>query len=366
MALAADIARFTAPHAGRQLRHDLGYLPMLWAAETDYILVDDPEACMEAMRHLRVPFHGRLMNYDDFSRYVRYLASETPVHIKPWGWDLPLREWFRSLGVNARWLPSDEELHVWRGISHRYWAACKLLKPLRMVEGTVGEAVSVCSYKDLEHCVECWGDVVVKAPWSSSGRGVRYLRSSQSSLEKVLSPSLKGWLRHTVELQGSVTVEPYYNKVLDLGFEFYVHGGASVEFCGLSLFRTIHGAYTGNVIDTEEEKWNILSRYIDPGRVRRVIDCLVRLLDDELSGRYIGPLGIDAMVVRSSDKDDTVDSHLLHPCVELNLRNTMGHVALKVQRSVPSQPYTMHIGYNNKYRLQITKEAFDSLDTESE
>lgn len=66
MALAANVKRFTAPHAGRELRHDLGYLPMVWADEGDYILVDDPEACMESMRHLRVPLHGRLMNYNDF------------------------------------------------------------------------------------------------------------------------------------------------------------------------------------------------------------------------------------------------------------------------------------------------------------
>ncbi len=362
MALAANVKRFTAPHAGRELRHDLGYLPMVWADEGDYILVDDPEACMESMRHLRVPLHGRLMNYNDFSRYVRYLSSETPVHINPWGWDLPLREWLRGHGVNPRWLPTDEELRLWRVMSHRYWAARKLLKPLREVEGTVGEAVTVRSYIDLQHWVQRWGDVVLKAPWSSSGRGVRYLHPSRSSLEKELTPSLKGWLRHTVEQQGAVIVEPYYNKVLDFGLEFYVHEEAVVEYCGLSLFRTVHGAYTGNVIDTEEEKWKVLGRYIDTGLVRRVIDRLLQLMNYELLDHYVGPLGIDAMVVRPSDGPDNIDSHLLHPCVELNLRNTMGHVALGIQKSLTGQPHTMHIAYNGKYRLQITKEALNDSE----
>ena len=35
IALASGLANFTAPHAGRQLRHDLGFLPAIWAQEGD-------------------------------------------------------------------------------------------------------------------------------------------------------------------------------------------------------------------------------------------------------------------------------------------------------------------------------------------
>ena len=40
LALASNLSNFTAPHAGRRLRSDLGYLPAIWADENDYILVD--------------------------------------------------------------------------------------------------------------------------------------------------------------------------------------------------------------------------------------------------------------------------------------------------------------------------------------
>ena len=43
IALASNLANFTAPHAGRQLRHDLGFLPAVWAQEGDGILTDDVE-----------------------------------------------------------------------------------------------------------------------------------------------------------------------------------------------------------------------------------------------------------------------------------------------------------------------------------
>ena len=43
IALASGLSNFTAPHAGRQLRHDLGFLPALWAREGDVVMVDDAE-----------------------------------------------------------------------------------------------------------------------------------------------------------------------------------------------------------------------------------------------------------------------------------------------------------------------------------
>ena len=43
--------------------------------------------------------------------------------------------------------------------------------------------------------------------------------------------------------------------------EFYIEG--EVKYCGLSIFQSLHGAYTGSIIDTEERKRNFLSKYVD-------------------------------------------------------------------------------------------------------
>ena len=53
IALAANLCQFTAPHAGRQLRSDLGHIPALWASDGDMVLVDDVAAALMAVRHLR-------------------------------------------------------------------------------------------------------------------------------------------------------------------------------------------------------------------------------------------------------------------------------------------------------------------------
>lgn len=52
IALASNMEQFTAPHAGRQLRSDLGFIPALWAEEGDFVLVDDIDQAEDKLRHL--------------------------------------------------------------------------------------------------------------------------------------------------------------------------------------------------------------------------------------------------------------------------------------------------------------------------
>lgn len=47
---------------------------------------------------------------------------------------------------------------------------------------------------------------MLKAPWSSSGRGVRRATLAE------MTPQMCGWAAHVVAEQGCVMVEPYYNK----------------------------------------------------------------------------------------------------------------------------------------------------------
>ena len=44
---------FTSPHAARELRRDLGFIASLWAEDGDFVLVDDIEAALESVRHVK-------------------------------------------------------------------------------------------------------------------------------------------------------------------------------------------------------------------------------------------------------------------------------------------------------------------------
>ena len=81
IALASGLANFTAPHAGRLLRHDLGYLPALWAEPGDMVLVDDPEYAKQALRKLSARlFRAGLKRISTTaSRFIRYDRTSRPL-----------------------------------------------------------------------------------------------------------------------------------------------------------------------------------------------------------------------------------------------------------------------------------------------
>ena len=334
IALSANLANFTAPHAGRRLRIDLGWLPALWATPDDVVLVDDVEHAQRAW--------NRLKNRVGRSS-VRFIAKNelhafSDCCVEPWGWDLALRAYLLRHG--AVHVPSEAEIDVVRRLSHRRTAAV-LLDQLRCVEGTVGESFVVADADAVSDMVARLGRVVLKAPWSSSGRGLRFLSAPPDEAQR-------RWIANIVEQQGGLMLEPQYDKVCDLGMEFE-RADAGIRYLGLSLFHTKNGAYTGNVLASEEEKREMISRYVSMDLLDAVRE---KITTSDCLADYRGPFGIDMMVVRGQEGEPAAK---LHPCVEINLRRTMGHVALQLTPS-DGQRKVMRIDYNGQnYKLKINK-----------
>ena len=359
LALASGLANFTAPHAGRQLRHDLGFLPVLWAKEGDLVLVDDLAMAERGLRLLRPRVRYR-QTASLVSGNSQFSAGKLPVcryltQVEPWGWDLALLSRLRRQGFPTELLPSETQIDTIRQLSHRRTAA-QLLPALRF-EGTVGEAVECRSIEEVEAFISQHPRTVLKAPWSSSGRGIRFVESVAADLQSAAVPSsLTGWLRNVLKVQGSVMAEPYYHKVKDFGMEFEWRDG-EIRYLGLSLFHTTNGAYTGNILATEQAKREMLSQYLSLELIDRVREEIIKAHLLSSLGSLTLPFGIDMMVVARTDGQ----GFLLHPCVELNLRRTMGHVALALTPLVNPDGdddvlRVMRIDYaNNQYQLKINR-----------
>ena len=397
IALATNVTRFTAPHAGRQLRADLGFLPALWAADGDMVLVDDVEAALEAVRHVR-----RLAADVVFVAPKDVKLQPLVMSVSPWGWDQGITEQLRQLGLSLL-VPSDDRLAAIRRLSSRQWAADHLLPVVRTAaDGLIGEARYVDSFDVLQdlmqaprvvpsfqkegcpkdgvvagkviepqgrfrseaekviepqgrfrseaekelstsQCLNPSTSFVLKAPWSSSGRGVRYVLNPDHWRHNA------SWAHNVIDKQGGIMVEPYYHKVKDFGMEFEACADGRVEYCGLSVFQTVNGAYTGSVIATERAKRDMLRRYVSLSQLEAVQSAICTTMSEALQGIYTGPFGVDMMIVASEDQN----RFLMHPCVELNLRNTMGHVALSIPCDETMPQRLMRIDYTNRYHLRI-------------
>lgn len=343
LALASDLDNYTAPRVARKMFTDLGYLPALWADDGDLVMVDDVEFAEKAYRRVA----NRMGKYGCGAVNPRFVtpAMLHSLHVDsvdPWGWNPTLRNYLIRCGVANSAMPPLETLSDIRLLSHR--SAAQRLLTMVKGEDMVGEMAICTSVEDIRQRVGCYGKSVLKAPWSCSGRGVRFVTH-----DLLDGDNLRGWMRNMLTNQGGLMVEPYYNKVKDFGMEFESLPDGRVEYLGLSLFKTINGAYKGNVLATELAKEETISRYVAPTTLHQLRVRIAESSSRIIAGSYVGPFGVDMMIVGRDDKD----GFLVHPCVEINLRRTMGHVALGISPNDDELQRVMRISVGANYVLKI-------------
>lgn len=316
LALANNQWNFIAPASARKMRLDLETLPVWWTSASDRVWVS------------RYPVHQPLGLLSLNDRFLVRPGDCPAGSVEPWGWSPLIKSQLQRGGVDDSLLPDEEQLRTLREFSGRKFAV-RVLQNLRSAavaharwsDALCGRSYYCTTTEQIDALFRQYPRTILKAPWSGSGKG---LRLGQPQLQ----PPLTGWCTRLIREQGGVVVEPLYNKVCDFACEFRADGRGHVCYEGLSLFTTTHqGAYAGNVVAPEMEKEKVLAQWLDLRLLDWVCCELSRLLSGTLGMAYSGPLGVDMMVCRSDD-----GRFLLHPCVEINLRMTMGMVALELQR----------------------------------
>lgn len=357
IALGMGLPRITPPRQAALL-HRAGAMIPYWLGEkgdavvvcrSDYQAAREWAAGLEMRRGLTGPYAV----YD--------VKGDADLIPEPWGWSLDAVAQLRDAGLPQvameRFLGRMERR---RDLSHRRTAReflsrwSEVCAPLRFplpVEARDGETV--------ERLVGEWGSAIVKSPWSSSGRGV--FPVTRVTLRASL-PRVGG----IIEKQGGVMVEPLLPKLQDFAMLFDYRDGVAV-FAGYSLFfNSTATNYGGNYVGPNELIATRLSRWIPSDELRRVRVATERILPSVLGDDYEGPLGVDMMVC-GDDADAWID-----PCVEINLRYTMGFVARGVWRKlgiegvmaiVPKNGKVMGLNENGKepWRLLPENDWFEFL-----
>lgn len=342
IALALNQRRFATPHVGRQMRSDLGYIPALWAEDGDVVVVEDIDAAELLYKRHKLTSRARV-EFVTTEQLENTVSGDT-YRFAPWGWNKSIRSTFLDAKIPKTMLPSEQQLDSIRMLSNRALAVT-LLSSMRGMQGVIGISAVCNSSKEVEEALKLHKDIVVKAPWSSSGRGVRYINVDDGPNENV-----QKWINNTLEKQGTIIVEKKCRKIQDFAMEFQAKADGKVVYDGLSLFTTKNGAYTGNILVPEDEKEEYLHKYLSPPLLDEVKKQIEAFLTKEINGAYIGPLGVDMMIC--SPWEIGTSAVVLNPCIEINMRRTMGHVALAITRR--GQRGIMSIDYDGKnYRLHI-------------
>ena len=234
--------------------------------------------------------------------------------IIPWGWNHSMKKRLINEGIDPDTLPSEEELQFIRTHLRREFAlnvhsrlSCKDLQVIEPDYRTVATSVS-----EIEGFISANGSVVLKSPLSGSGKGIRFVRES-------LSESDEGWCRRTLDKQGSVIVERRFEIIKECAMLFECHHDG-IDFIGYSLFESRNGAYSRNILASNEEIEDIIAEYIPRDTLIAIRENLTAILADALVGHYEGFLGIDQIICQT-------DSPIFIPVSEINLRMTMGLIA---------------------------------------
>lgn len=311
IALAHGSSHFTAPPAAVALRRSGEILPLWMASSGDKVLCHGiNEAWLSQMQNdFRI--EADVWDHSDFD-----LAPT------PWGWSAASKSIFTNEGFPESILPDNKTLEIYRNLSHRRTTGLitEYVIPKLSFE-IYPAAVEVSDPEILTSLIASKGNAVIKAPWSSSGRGVRFVDSAhiQSAVNAVSG---------TIRKQGSVLVEDFINPHFDFALLFYCDKGKA-EFKGLSLFATesSNGQYAGNIVDSQESLGCRINSRLVSGQLEALIPILGEAITEKIACSYTGPVGVDMLA------DNEGKMHI----VETNLRYTMGFLALGLARYVQSE-----------------------------
>ena len=274
----------------------------------------------------------------DYRTLADIEAAELPklTFLHPWGWSpsshlalAPLKsycdETFQSHPV-AQWSDVHYEIYG-KGV------VVDLLPHLlqKLAPYQINFVPKRCtSIEEIEH-EAALRSVVVKAPWSGAGKGVRFMHSELTRFERE-------WSKGVLKQQGFVTVATLLEKVHDFAMQFYIHPDGQIEYLGISLFFTNeHGAYVGNHVMSQTELYASLKSYLDDtvasatfdAEFATIRDTYLSLLPQLIGRNYCGYFGIDMMLIRDADR-----SIRIHPMVEINLRCNMGILSSEIYNRI--------------------------------
>jgi len=314
IALAHADANFTPTRAVTDF-HNAGAALPLWYGDRDGDMVMAPDVDRRWTERVRDEFGLPAMLWD---------GHDVQPDPAPWGFSLHAMKQYSRCGVRinmTEWRPRIDRIRM---LSHRRTAAT-LLDGLRdrlpyPLPATPTEAMSAADVKRYAAATTCF---FMKAPWSSSGRGV--VCSNGIPAGQLLRQA-EGIIRR----QGSVMLEPALAKIQDFA-SLYEADSNGVRHIGFSLFFNANGttAYGGNIVASDAELLRQLSVLVDAGTITTTAHAVAEELTRiGVHKAYCGCFGVDMMIYRPADGG----APLIAPAVEINLRMTMGVVAHTLYR----------------------------------
>ena len=220
---------YQAPTIQVLMRNELAYLPAWYAQAEDSILIENP---------LPEIFLSEIQEFFNIAKPVirSDLATLPNQTIDLWGISPQSIYFFEKLNqTHALDWKIPEWKEALRTLGSR-WTAHSVLSELIKSVPEIKSDILPYQFSNLEaleeFLLQSKEQLLVKSPYSSSGRGLVWLPPEK------IARSEKQIISGMLNKQGSVSVEKVLNKQLDFSLHFEISNDEKTEFIGYSVFQT--------------------------------------------------------------------------------------------------------------------------------
>jgi hypothetical protein len=341
LAVANSSFSYMPPLLLQEMELDLSILPIAFATENDFIITEN------------IPSEG-------FLQKLKYAGFELPSfccladleaipfgslgNICPWGWSPAVHFKLKNLKEKCNDEFRISPAFAWRKEYQKLFERSSSLELLTEIvnqnppewiidRSMIGEKVTSC--EEIELLLKKHSSIVIKAPMSSSGRGIQIIR------KPMLSESNRHWISGVIRQQNYLIAEPFLEKLIDLSFQFLVLPNAKIKYLGYSVFETnSNGQYKGTFFHPYLK--SILPEENTP-ELETMIESTAKILSEYLKKSvyaelHHGFLGVDALIFKQYNR------LRMQPCIEVNSRMNMGILSMFLEKK-------LHTDASGKFEL---------------
>jgi len=344
----------------QEMEQNLAMIPFIFANEDDFVLTEKKPSTEFT---LFLSQNGlKLPHFKTLSELENYPKGSINAII-PWGWSPAAYFKFKKLKEKC-----SDKVSSW-GEHHQLLferkTSLELLKNVLLTEQfdwlpdatKIGQIVT--NTEEIDSLLKVHQRLVLKAPLSSSGRGLQFIRKTK------LNTANKQWVSGVLKQQKYLIAEPLLEKVADLSFHFEIQSETNINEKGYTFFETnSNGQYKATYIHPNLNE--LISEELDMDELKMKLELISTVLKESLSRSiysklYKGFLGVDALLLREEGKLK------IQPCIEVNCRMNMGILTKLLEDRVHQDArgkFEMFYGSSGQFgiyaREQISKNPFKS------
>jgi hypothetical protein len=326
------------------MRRELALLPLWYAAPEDYVLTEE-DTTLRFLPDLPGDFPP-LATPVTRKSLTEQAETLPQMEASPWGLSPQSIRMFNEIRQAGAPVQAPVWKEAYSRLTGRVTAAGCLEKIKQSLPGlSFPDTPRFCTtLTEVEQYMASFPPpFVLKTPFSSSGRGLLWVQGRK------LTDKEKARISGAVARQGSVSIECGLDKEKDFAMEFFINPQGHVAYKGLSLFETAEGgAYNGNRLERQESLGKQLTGLAGSPPYPAIRTAVTNALQETYAGVYSGYLGVDMMIYKTPNGGSAV-----HPCVEINMRYTMGMVAVRLfERFIDA-------GSAGRFQITCSPTAFD-------